>query len=75
MTPNLSLHYQDTLSHGVFNPNAVFYSPTYEQAPQREPRPSVDGAPFTGRRGPLEFYEQIIQAEKIFCKIFLESNY
>jgi hypothetical protein len=33
----------------------VFYSLAYDQAPQREPGPGVDGAPFTGRRGPLEF--------------------
>ncbi|KAK1679136.1 hypothetical protein QYE76_039984 [Lolium multiflorum] len=45
----------DALLHGGFNPNNLFYSPAYEQAPQREPGPGPDGAPSTGRRGPLEF--------------------
>jgi hypothetical protein len=53
--PNLSPHYQDALPHGGFNPNNLFYSPAYEQAPQREPGPGPKDAPFTGRRGPLEF--------------------
>jgi hypothetical protein len=55
VTPNLSPRYEDTLPHGGFNPNDVFYSPAYEQASQREPGPGADDAPFTGRRGLLEF--------------------
>ncbi|KAK1604765.1 hypothetical protein QYE76_028438 [Lolium multiflorum] len=49
VTPNLSPRYEDALPHGGFNPNAMFYSPTYE------PGPGPEGAPFNGRRGSLEF--------------------
>jgi hypothetical protein len=33
VTSNFSPRYVYTLPHGGFNPNAVFYSPAYDQAP------------------------------------------
>jgi hypothetical protein len=51
-TPCFSLHYADIVTHGGFDPNAMF-SPAYNE--RWKPEHGDIDIPFTGRRGPLEY--------------------